>query len=382
MHILIVAEYGILNGGERSLLCVLPALQSRGYQFSALLPADSEFANALRSLNVRTFPLKKFNEQQRRLDQTEIRQQLANCFQSERPEAIHCNSLATSRWCGPVAAALGIPAIGYLRDIINISARAVTDINQLSRLVAVSHATRDWHLRNGLDASKTEVIYNGIDLEKFSPKSLTPSTAPSAKKGSIRSELQLPPATKLILFVGQIGMRKGVDLLLESFQQIMNKQMDCHLLVVGERNSEKQEAVDFENEQRARAEQDSLNQRVHWLGRRTDVAELMRQSSVLLHPARQEPLGRVLLEAAASGLPIVTTAVGGSAEILSGLERWELLQPLEPLAIAERVVSLLHDDDRRIALGHQLRQIAKDRFSIEHCAAQLDRLYAELNPAI
>jgi len=98
----------------------------------------------------------------------------------------------------------------------------------------------------------------------------------------------------------------------------------------------------------------------------------MAASDVLLHPARQEPLGRVLLEAAASGLPIVTTLVGGSPEILGCNDSFDLLcQKDDANAMAERVRQLLAD--RRIweAVSVELRNLAARRFNRHNCAQSL-----------
>ena len=113
-------------------------------------------------------------------------------------------------------------------------------------------------------------------------------------------------------------MRKGVDILIESFFQVA-AQTDARLLIIGQRHSQKDEAIQYHQNLVSAVDSSAHRDRVHWLGRRNDVAEIMAQATMLIHPARQEPLGRVLLEAAASGLPIVTTNVGGSAEILDCL---------------------------------------------------------------
>ena len=72
-----------------------------------------------------------------------------------------------SRLVGPVTAELGIPSMGHIRDIVSLSAKAMADVNCNTRLLAVSHATRDYHVAAGLDADKAFVLYNGVDLQRF-----------------------------------------------------------------------------------------------------------------------------------------------------------------------------------------------------------------------
>ena len=102
----------------------------------------------------------------------------------------------------------------------------------------------------------------------------------------------------------------------------------------------------------------------------------MRLADILVHPARQEPLGRVLLEASASALPIVTTAVGGSPEILSGpLLAENLFSVGDNAKIAERIVRLSGAAELRCLIGQEQRQVALRRFSIAQCCKSLSEVY-------
>ena len=277
-----------------------------------------------------------------------------------------------SRLLGPVCRDLSIPSLGYLRDIIKISRRAMEDINQLDRIVAVSEATRAFHVQHGLTADRSITIHNGIDRDVF----LNPETS----TGSIREELALPDNSRLLLSCGQIGMRKGLDTLVESFIELNSLAPDqdppFHLLIVGQRHSQKQEAIEYEDRLHARVAEARLESQVHFLGRRSDIAQLMQQSTLLIHTARQEPLGRVLLEAASVGLPIVATDVGGTTEILSQPTLKQCMVPAnEPSAIARVALRLLNDKDLLTQLAGELREHAAANFSTDACACRLDTQY-------
>lgn len=405
--ILIIAEYEILNGGERSLLAVLPYLKEAGWQMSVLLPKDEVFGatdvdrrltespgpaarskpveqnaalnlnEALSTMEIPTIRLAKFDQQGNRLTQTEMRSQIAGQLIRDAPNLIHCNSLSTSRLCGPVARRLGIPAIGHLRDIIKLSRRAIEDLNELSQIIAVSQATRDWHVNHGIAAERTVVIYNGVDLKTFSPRC---SPWVDQRTPDWRHTLHIDAAAPVLLFVGQIGLRKGIDVLLAAFEIIARVDSSCHLLIVGERNSLKEEAIVFETTLHDATARSDVSPRIHWLSRRSDIPDLMRESTLLVHPARQEPLGRVLLEAAASGLPMITTNVGGSSEILAGMESWQLIQPVDAELIAGRVLKLLQNENQRLEISRQLRQIAETRFSAESTAKAISAIYLNWIP--
>ena len=100
--------------------------------------------------------------------------------------------------------------------------------------------------------------------------------------------------------IGQLGMRKGWDILLRAFMRIAGDFPSVHVVLIGQRHANKPEAIKFVDTLKQTARHDTIPARVHFLGRRHDVPELLPQFTLLVHPAREEPLGRVLLEAGPS----------------------------------------------------------------------------------
>ena len=121
-------------------------------------------------------------------------------------------------------------------------------------------------------------------------------------------------------------------------------------MIVGQRYSQKQEALEYERQVHAAADSGPLRGRVHFLGVRNDVDRLLNEFTLLAHPARQEPLGRVLLEAAAAGVPVVATDVGGTREIFPAETASAcLVPPDDPAALAAAIVAAA--EGRRSARG-------------------------------
>ena len=377
--LLIVAEFDSLNGGENSMLAVLPLLIESGWRIKIAFPGradDSDqpghqtLTDRLAGLDVRPLRLATHLADGTRKSQSEYRSGFADLLKSQLPDLVLCNSLSISRLCGPVTSELNVPAVGYLRDIISLSKTAVADINQLDRIVAVSQATKDFHADQGMEASKIEVIHNGVDLDLFCPRE-----SDSSDDSSIKSELNIPNDSPAILFVGQIGLRKGVDVLLNAFERIITRVPKCHLLIVGQRHSVKQESVDYEKELILRSRDPKFSSQVHWLQRRDDMPGIYRDVDLLLHPARQEPLGRVLLEAISSGLPLVTTAVGGSPEILGEVKSADLLCPVDDAPdMAKQAVMILENKNLHDKVSAEVRKIAVERFGRQRCFQALDGL--------
>jgi glycosyltransferase involved in cell wall biosynthesis len=152
-----------------------------------------------------------------------------------------------------------------------------------------------------------------------------------------------------------------------------------HWLIVGERHAQKDETRQFEEALRQASASPPLAGRLHLLGRRDDVPRLLNELAVLVHPARQEPLGRVLLEAAASGVPVVATDVGGTAEIFPPDSQAAVLVPPDNAEAMARAMGLLLDNavlEETLATGARRR--AESMFDARQSAASLARHYSEL----
>ena len=355
MNALLISEYGALNGGEFSFLTALPKLQAAGFEFTAAIPQDSDFASLLRKNNVQIEHFSFHDDDGTRKSQEAIRKELNNLIDQRQPDIVHANSLAAGRILGPVTAESKAVGIGYLRDIIKLSRKATDDVSQLDQIVAVSQATADFHIASGMPAEKITVIHNGVDLNRFQPPSQI-------------------PGSKICLCIGQIGMRKGIDLSLPLLSKAFQQVPDAELWIVGQRHSQKQEAIEYEQSLRQFTTREFAEGAVKWLGRRSDIPELMKQASLLVHGAKQEPLGRVLLEAAAAGLPMVTTNVGGTPEILDGLESL-MFSPNRFDEALPTVVELLTDDERRREISARLRTIAEEKFTADRAGTELAQLY-------
>lgn len=161
------------------------------------------------------------------------------------------------------------------------------------RLVAASQMVRRELNEIGLPDDRMQVIRNGVDLAEFYP-------GPADRK-----KLGLPEEAPLALFVGDVRTpRKNLDTVLKALVECPS----VHLSVVGALPGSPYPAL---------AERLGVAGRTHFLGFRRDVAEIMRASDVFVFPSRYEPFGTVVLEAMASGLPVLTAATVGAAEIVT-----------------------------------------------------------------
>ncbi len=365
LRIAVLCEYASLNGGERSLLSVIDHLPRPEFEFIVLCPSPGALADQVRVRSVAHVPFAVRNLDGHLLPREDSVSSLRAITDEFRPELIHANSLSMGRLTGAAVQQLGIPCSAHLRDIVRLSAAAIADLNRNRGLVAVSHATREFHVAQGLDPSHVDVIYNGIDCNAFAPR-------PAA--GGLKAELGLSPDAFLVTAIGQIGLRKGLDILAEA--AVLNRDLlpETHYLIIGERHSNKPESIAFEHDLHERFRTAGLRDRLHLLGRRDDVPRLLNEVDLLVHPARQEPFGRVLLEAAASGVPIVATDVGGTREMLGDDCGW-IVDPGDAAHLASSIRTACHEvEQRRVMAGRARERIAR-RFAIQDRAAELGRFW-------
>ncbi len=368
-RLLLLCEYPTLHGGERSMLATLGGVRAAGFGVTVAAPPEGPLAEALRREEVEVVPFRTLDGRGRRIPRNRLRADLAEVIARRRPDLFHANSLSMGRLSGPVAADLGVPSLAHLRDVLRLGPGALADLNRHTRLLAVSRATRDWHVAAGLDPAKTHVLYNGVDLARFRPRPAS---------GCLHRELGLPPGTVLAATIGQISLRKGQDVLVQSAAMLAGALPQWHFLIVGERHSGKAESRRFEADLRAAAESGPLAGRLHLLGTRDDVDQLLNELALLIHPARQEPLGRVLLEAAASGAPIVATDVGGTREIFPPETHSAMLVPAGgPESLAAAVREAASDDALRVRLAAAAHGRAA-AFDIQRATAALLAHYHDL----
>lgn len=114
---------------------------------------------------------------------------------------------------------------------------------------------------------------------------------------------------------------------------------------------------------------------VQFQGQVTDVAAWLRRAQLAIHPAHEEGFPNAVLEAMASGLPVIATAVGGTPEVIRDGETGLLVPPSDPSALAAAIEKLASDPELRLRLGRAARQEIRTRFSWERCVEEHEAVY-------
>jgi UDP-glucose:(heptosyl)LPS alpha-1,3-glucosyltransferase len=203
------------------------------------------------------------------------------------------------------------------------------------------------------------LIPNGVDITKFSPSEAT--------RISARLSLNISADEFVMIFVGHEFRRKGLNIAIESMHQL--PPTVCLLVVGGNSTTE------IENAKKVAVEA-GVGDRVKFLGRRTDVSELMCAADVFVLPTYYETWALVGLEAMACGTPVLMTAVGGIREYLSNGVNGQFIERT-PGDLAEKVKAMMADPDELLKMKLNARNTAL-AFSWEVVAAEYLKLVKEV----
>jgi glycosyltransferase involved in cell wall biosynthesis len=237
---------------------------------------------------------------------------------------------------------------------------------RISRVTGVSMAVRDDILKTNWISSPDMVVavYNGIDPERFSDSTLTRREA--------RNRLGLADKDDFVFgTVGRLTKVKGQNVLIKAYARVYEKYPNSWLLLVGE--------GPLETELRELAAELGIQQHVLFLGYRQDIPEVLRTYDAFVLPSISEGLCLALLEAMASGVPVIASRVGGIPEILNSPDLGMMVSPssVEELASAmERFCGM--DKVKRDKVGKALRERVLGEFTKEKMVSKMAKEYIDV----
>ena len=124
-----------------------------------------------------------------------------------------------------------------------------------------------------------------------------------------------------------------------------------------------------------------LSNHVLLTGFRADIARIMAASDIVVHSASEpEPFGRVIVEAMASGRPVIATAAGGVLDIVEDERNGLLVPPRDAASMAEAILRLLVDRGQADRIGQQAQRCARERFSVDRHVTAIQQVYQRILP--
>ncbi len=278
---------------------------------------------------------------------------LCRLILDERVDVINTH-LTTASWQGALAAKItGVPSVA----VVHATDRK-TWFQHADHLIAVSSGVKDALIEQGIAPEKIEVLYHGIDLDQY----VAPLDSATAK-----ARLGLPANTRTVGVVASLIPRKGHRFLLEALKNMEATTGEVHALFAGE--------GPLEEELRGQIAEMGLSERVHFLGFRRDVPEVVCAMDVFVLPSLKEGLSIAVMEAMALEKPVVCSAIAGLPEVVRDGQTGFLVPPGDSTALQIALEKLFADEDLRTQLGHNARCFLEEHFEQNACLDAMEAYF-------
>src|SRR3954470_2812222 len=311
--------------------------------------------------------------------------QFRRTLQRQRFELVHFNDspLIPAAW---LARREGLPVVWHLRSALPNGGRdrrsamirhAIADLATTS--IAINHDVAD------IFGVGSTIVPNSVDLQRFHP----------GDGGAARAALGLPADLPVVSFFGFIYPSKGFREFIEAASRLRERGVEARFLVVGGavRGEEFFRTVvgrsaqladltrDYESEAKRLVHELELDDVVRFIPFTQDTAILYQASDVVVAPSQGPELGRPVIEAAASGVPVVASGSRTGGGVVVPNETGVLVDDYGVESIADAVARLLKAPDRRRALSRRARQHAEANFDPSRNARRIEAIYREIVPA-
>jgi sugar transferase (PEP-CTERM/EpsH1 system associated) len=297
----------------------------------------------------------------------------ARIMRSYRPHIVHSRNWGTIEAI-PAARLARVPLVihsehGYELDMLvglpsrrrlfRRAAYAMADA-----VFTVTEELRSYHARQAwISAERIRVLPNGVDTVRFAPR--------PEKHNDIRQRLGIPKESFAVGTVGRMVKIKDQQTLLKAAEILVSRGVPVHVLLGGS-------GPEHSSLSKVAASSPALAGRVAFLGSVANVPELLNAMDVFVLPSISEGMSNTILEAMASGLPVVATRVGGNPELVEENRSGWLFEPGDETDLAARLERLAANPDLSRDLGTAARQRAVSNFSLDGMIGRYRDLYFEM----
>jgi glycosyltransferase involved in cell wall biosynthesis len=269
---------------------------------------------------------------------------------------------------------LKVPVVWHVHDLLprhplSTAIRFVASALRQTHVVAVSHAVARRFcgslLRWFSPRPQITTIHNAVDIERFQPNPW--------KRAGKRLSLKFTEHDLVIGIIGQLTPRKGQLETIEAFAHVARNFPDAKLVIVGEALFNRD--FEYADVLRDTAKALGISDRVFFLGQREDIPELTRAFDLAIVNSKAEPFGLTVVEAMASGTPVLATAVDGIQEIVEHGETGWLVSPEDHQELVEGLELLLADKNLRSQLSASALTAVRSRFAADAFSSRIEKFY-------
>ena len=358
-----------VGGLENGLVNLINHMDPARYRHAILCLLDyNDFASRIKRNDVDLIAL--YKQEGRDLN---IHARVWKVLRKLKPAIVHTRNLSGLEYLVPSTLA-GVPArihSEHGRDIYdldglnkkyNLLRKIINPFAQ--QYIVVSTELAKWLIRSvGIRPDRVTQIYNGVDLRRFHPG--------DGSRPLLGPQGFVPPDALVVGTVGRIEAVKDQITLVKAFLHLLEQEPEARknlrLVIIGDG------PLRMEAEKLLK---DANADRLAWLpGERNDIPEIMRGLDLFVLPSLREGISNTILEAMASGLPVVATRVGGNPELVEEEKTGMLVPASDPVAMAEAIWKYANNLEMLIRLGQAGRKKAEIQFSIEKMVLNYLRVY-------
>jgi len=359
------------------LLPFLLNLQKRGYQVSAACKTETWRSDIERE-NISLHNIQNFTRHITPIHDIFALWELFGLFRRVKPTIVHTHT-PKANFLGRTAARLaGVPiVIGmehgfYFWNMTGPERAFHIALCRFSALISdktivINRHDFDLALRERIIEKNKLVLFPsglGVNPDRF--KKI------EANNTSLKSELNMGEDVVVVAFIGRLNVEKGCRELIQAMGQVHADFPNIYLLFIGPSEDRMKEELE------KLVLMMNIKNKVRFLGERDDIPQLLAISDMLVLPSYREGLGMVLLEAAAAGKPVVTTNIRGCRDVVIHGETGLLVPPRAVEELADAILDLLRDADKRKRMGDAARQRIAEKFDQNLFFAQTNNLYDQL----
>lgn len=350
-RIVFLSGSGVLKeGGEFSLVDIIKGIKHR-YKILCICKNKGPLSDILENLKIKVIFCDLKWSRKFKYIFTRYRNLIFLYFKIKnfKPGLIYSNSGRVNPFAAKLAKALKIPLITHVRDIFDEVTKDKYCFRQSNKIIAISKNVANLIKFN----QNIKVIYNGVDPKKFFP-------GLRFAEDGLRKRLNLN-GKFLVGNVGTIAYRKGYFEFAEAAKEIVKAIPSARFLVIGEtlpgRNYIREELE-------RKIEEAGLKDNFIFTGFVKEVAKTVASLDVLLFPPRYEAFGRVIIEALACGVPVVSTYSGGPEEIIESKKSGLLVKAGDIKSMADAVIRLYQNRNLYTQISKSGYKRFRDKFSI------------------
>ena len=245
-------------------------------------------------------------------------------------------------------------------------------LNLLDRIIVSSKVMKDDLSSLKLKPS-VDIIYNGVNLEKFSP------IKDDFNKIELRKSLGFSTSEKIILMIGPIVPRKGIDVLVKAFSILCHDLDDINLILVGPRHDlNRPDLNDFNKEIQNDIGGSNIKDKVFFVGEKTNVEDYMQISDVFVFPSRREGMPNVVPEAMASGLPVILTPFIGLSDDFGKKNKHYILSDWNPLILSKDIKKIITDKKKLDRFSSSARELVEKKLNVSKSLDDYAMLYKNM----